>query len=115
LRLGLPRRPPRLHHCRQFLPHSCTHRLATGGLLGDGRTFFAPRFAFLLCPPGLLCSPDSGTCCRAHPATFLGTRWLSLAPVRWPTTSYRLGTRSEEHTSELQSLTNLVCRRLLEQ
>src|SRR5438046_7549775 len=26
----------------------------------------------------------------------------------------RLGTRSEEHTSELQSLTNLVCRLLLE-
>src|SRR5664280_2365978 len=84
--------PPRLHQCRQLLPHSCTHRLATGGLFGDGRTLFGSRFAFLLCPPGLLCSPDSGTCCRAHPATFLGTRWLSLAPVRWPTTPYRLGT-----------------------
>src|SRR5262249_58820068 len=31
-----------------------------------------------------------------------------------PARSGRLGLRSEEHTSELQSLTNLVCRLLLE-
>src|SRR5215213_11454734 len=31
----------------------------------------------------------------------------------WPQRARRLG-RSEEHTSELQSLTNLVCRLLLE-
>src|ERR1019366_10683312 len=34
---------------------------------------------------------------------------LSGGPFFW-----RQGTRSEEHTSELQSLTNLVCRLLLE-
>src|SRR5438093_7732761 len=45
-------------------------------------------------------------------------RQLSLE--RWaycPTTtdySFRVSLRSEEHTSELQSLTNLVCRLLLE-
>src|SRR5258706_13105673 len=40
---------------------------------------------------------------------------LMLAAAK-PTTSSRgaLVTRSEEHTSELQSLTNLVCRLLLE-
>ena len=31
-----------------------------------------------------------------------------------PTLSYWVGVRSEEHTSELQSRTNLVCRLLLE-
>src|SRR5262249_21790214 len=34
-----------------------------------------------------------------------GSRWKSRSASRW---------RSEEHTSELQSLTNLVCRLLLE-
>src|SRR5437016_10902276 len=36
----------------------------------------------------------------------------SLKPARW--IDLRLSFRSEEHTSELQSLTNLVCRLLLE-
>src|SRR5438093_4116867 len=34
--------------------------------------------------------------------------------VRRPLQRHRLDQRSEEHTSELQSLTNLVCRLLLE-
>src|SRR5258706_1128239 len=34
----------------------------------------------------------------------------SLSPMRWQAYVFR----SEEHTSELQSLTNLVCRLLLE-
>src|SRR5438093_8823746 len=40
-----------------------------------------------------------------------------LAQARWHHFSFRCGAfegRSEEHTSELQSLTNLVCRLLLE-
>src|SRR5258706_12020803 len=43
-----------------------------------------------------------------------GTAWLST-PL-WPRCSQRRirDGRSEEHTSELQSLTNLVCRLLLE-
>src|SRR5262249_61931982 len=41
--------------------------------------------------------------------TTIPARLASLnAPPAWP------GSRSEEHTSELQSLTNLVCRLLLE-
>src|SRR5258706_8232149 len=32
----------------------------------------------------------------------------------WAPETYRMRVRSEEHTSELQSLTNLVCRLLLE-
>src|ERR1019366_5700111 len=84
--------PPRLHHCRQFLPHGFTHRLVTGGLLGDSRALFGSRFAFLLCPPGLLCSRDSGTGGRAHTATFLANRWLSLVPLGRTTTPCGLGT-----------------------
>src|SRR5262249_58684199 len=37
-----------------------------------------------------------------------------LGQPRGTSSILRLGTRSEEHTSELQSLTNLVCRLLLE-
>src|ERR1039458_10846957 len=39
------------------------------------------------------------------------TRWWSPA-TQWP--DFRRRTRSEEHTSELQSLRHLVCRLLLE-
>src|SRR5437016_9248169 len=39
-------------------------------------------------------------------------RLLKLLP--WPASTLIRTTRSEEHTSELQSLTNLVCRLLLE-
>src|SRR2546430_8845873 len=40
------------------------------------------------------------------------TRMLSLAPTTWD--QERGDRRSEEHTSELQSQSNLVCRLLLE-
>src|SRR5438093_4352045 len=39
---------------------------------------------------------------------------LGSAAHRGPETTWSSRTRSEEHTSELQSLTNLVCRLLLE-
>src|SRR5438093_7536792 len=39
-------------------------------------------------------------------------RWVSIQ--RFSKTSWYVPERSEEHTSELQSLTNLVCRLLLE-
>src|SRR5437016_10614695 len=41
-----------------------------------------------------------------------GTAWPSLHPASF--NKQRTTIRSEEHTSELQSLTNLVCRLLLE-
>src|SRR5437016_10272506 len=50
--------------------------------------------------------PTSGP--RAGPFTFIAPRRLSDEPLT------RARVRSEEHTSELQSLTNLVCRLLLE-
>src|SRR2546430_12233122 len=56
--------------------------------------------------------------------THLGSQFQSLAKVRLPTLALRttahrehshpFRNRSEEHTSELQSQSNLVCRLLLE-
>src|SRR5271157_5672519 len=90
--LGLRRCPPCLHHLRQFLPHSCTHRLPSSRFLGDRLDLFRPGFAFLLCPPSLLRSPDSGPCCLAHATTFLAARWFSLAPLGCATGSCGSGT-----------------------
>src|SRR2546430_13732205 len=41
-------------------------------------------------------------------------RWLEYQPRKSPPGSPRRAARSEEHTSELQSQSNLVCRLLLE-
>src|SRR5437016_7970446 len=46
---------------------------------------------------------------RSHKGN--GDRFSDAEPILWMTRPTR---RSEEHTSELQSLTNLVCRLLLE-
>src|SRR5437016_11331928 len=54
--------------------------------------------------------------------TLFRSLWQRIAPIRTHTPSIgtmrpflsRILLRSEEHTSELQSLTNLVCRLLLE-
>src|SRR5438270_2641811 len=58
-----------------------------------------------------------------RPAGTPGSGWAAISsqgpprlparPVTW-TSSSSAGTRSEEHTSELQSQSNLVCRLLLE-
>src|SRR2546427_4606931 len=50
---------------------------------------------------------------------FRSRRSQAIDSSRWPSTMYSRakatgGTRSEEHTSELQSQSNLVCRLLLE-
>jgi hypothetical protein len=88
--------PPRFHQRRQLLPHGCTQWLATSGLLGNSSTLLGPRFAFLLCPPGLLCRSDSGTCCRAHTSTSPATRWLSQAPLLTSETQGKASTRSTD-------------------
>src|SRR5436309_12684772 len=69
------------------------------------------------------------TSCRAVVGWALGTRSYGLTPrscadstrisngrrvCPWPTSTCSLSWRSEEHTSELQSRENLVCRLLLE-
>src|SRR5258706_8755422 len=69
------------------------------------------RFAFLGSP--LMSFPSAaGTICQEKPNLSLSQpHSLSLPP---PDVSKNKFGRSEEHTSELQSLTNLVCRLLLE-
>src|SRR3712207_8869790 len=47
----------------------------------------------------------------AQPSLLLGDRSSLNQPLRW---GERIGARSEEHTSELQSRQYLVCRLLLE-
>src|SRR5690606_41492451 len=44
----------------------------------------------------------------------IGLLWLSTVPPTNALVAIMFGTRSEEHTSELQSRENLVCRLLLE-
>src|SRR5262245_64842732 len=51
-----------------------------------------------------------GSACGSHSAT---AATLASSPARNPPSS-RTRSRSEEHTSELQSLRHLVCRLLLE-
>src|SRR5438093_3199869 len=54
-------------------------------------------------PPRQSCGPPLRHACRS---------WCCPLPISATTGSSNI--RSEEHTSELQSLTNLVCRLLLE-
>src|SRR5688572_33281806 len=80
---------------------------------------FLPSFFFLMIrrPPRSTLFPyttlfrsAAGRCAAAH-------RWDPTArstSARATTGSTRSATRSEEHTSELQSQSNLVCRLLLE-
>src|SRR5262249_61286131 len=64
---------------------------------------------------GLACRPDQSLVCIGEPAAAEIRHRVRLAPdhvVEQPEAQI-LQDRSEEHTSELQSLTNLVCRLLL--
>src|SRR5690606_41278786 len=105
-------------------PHSSSYRTA------DRRTPFFPRFFLLLRrPPGSTLFPYTTLFRSSATGSPTGTRSTSRgAPrfwatppactpraarsrlLRWPPPT----TRSEEHTSELQSRENLVCRLLLE-
>src|SRR5262249_59844253 len=60
-----------------------------------------------------VCSSDLGgksKCCGQRADDTTGLRFAGVQPSTRPDIQFR----SEEHTSELQSLTNLVCRLLLE-
>src|SRR5664279_802636 len=91
-RFGLPLRPPRLHHCRQFLPHGCTHRLATSAFLRGSLSLLRRRLSFPFCPTLFHRCRNTLAGCRAHTATFLATCWLSVASLGRTTTPYGLGT-----------------------
>src|SRR5262249_61419417 len=58
---------------------------------------------------------DAGTVALADTDAIVAGRFhLRVRPRRWRYSAHpQLHVRSEEHTSELQSLTNLVCRLLL--
>src|SRR5699024_12256624 len=60
----------------------------------------------------LLAAP--ATACHGTAATILGQVDRRFVPEEWNGTSINLPERSEEHTSELQSRFDLVCRLLLE-
>src|SRR5690606_41616839 len=102
--LSLRRPPPR----SPLFPYTTLFRSCAAGAGGDhGRVHHAGTAAFVFLP-GHHC-PSAGLR-RAHaivaPGAAAGSRG---ACGRWPPI-----TRSEEHTSELQSRENLVCRLLLE-
>src|SRR5690606_42014976 len=62
-------------------------------------------------------SPPGWTKSSALAFSVAAKRWDDFAPLHcWRTSDHRhrAGLRSEEHTSELQSRENLVCRLLLE-
>src|SRR5438093_12971646 len=64
-------------------------------------------------PISIRCADSSSTCRRWRPRRRISDGRTARRPSRcvYGATTSR---RSEEHTSELQSLTNLVCRLLLE-
>src|SRR2546423_9076247 len=91
------RRPPR----STLLPYTTLFR--SGGPRPDGAA--ADR------RPEIRRGVDQRSPRRARPAAgAVGRRALAAAPVG----THRHAARSEEHTSELQSLAYLVCRLLLE-
>src|SRR5207249_3761430 len=83
------------------------HRRAGGGDRGldePRESFYPPSSNVLTYTPG-----DPGACFMCG-----RMRWVSGAMSRWASQAGVSETRSEEHTSELQSRFDLVCRLLLE-
>src|SRR3712207_7901229 len=70
--------------------------------------------ALPICPGGRDCSPREPTCCSSTttPTCSRSRSWRCAASTS--TGCRSSSTRSEEHTSELQSRQYLVCRLLLE-
>src|SRR2546427_9561478 len=74
-------------------------------------TLFPYTTLFRSCCPAASTLPSS-TPRKKTISTTSGSSSLSSCPGRWSSPTTRA--RSEEHTSELQSQSNLVCRLLLE-
>src|SRR5256885_12195717 len=72
-------------------------------------TLFPYTTLFRSASPGWRSSHRPDRCSRPCPGPWSRERWMTAVPAHWETAS-----RSEEHTSELQSPCNLVCRLLLE-
>src|SRR2546430_6647206 len=90
---------------------------------GRARIFFVPIFFFFLMirrPPRSTLFPYTTLfrSCRSSATCSSASRRSPPRKPRWPRSSAAHGSRrpqrSEEHTSELQSQSNLVCRLLLE-
>src|SRR5258706_7232356 len=112
-------------HLPSETSRKCTATLspATVPLAADHTPFRAP--ALTLSPTDVRIIPAISPCPRAAPCACSPlsirncySRKLLLASRKSRTNPQKTGAkfkaRSEEHTSELQSLTNLVCRLLLE-
>src|SRR5256886_7819874 len=75
------------------------------------------RSSYCNCQPRLDADDDTFQPLSTSGAVLSGLPWRTRylrTPVRCPCAASRAATRSEEHTSELQSQSNLVCRLLLE-
>src|SRR4029450_11419554 len=110
---------PASHHWLTS-PHTVTRRLILQkarhrGYTPKGVTTLSlivnQRFQVLFpSPPGVLFTlPSRYSCAIGHLNILSLTRWSSQIHA-----DFHGSGRSEEHTSELQSLTNIVCRLLLE-
>src|SRR5690606_41052102 len=75
------------------------------------RAAMGPRTAYLLAATSMIIYSSPPVVTRA---VSLGVPPLALSLARWVIAFVILLPRSEEHTSELQSRENLVCRLLLE-
>src|SRR5258705_1085774 len=75
-------------------------------------TLFPYTTLFRSSPAGTLAAPALPPC-ASQPTRSARRAPACTAPVTWPAGCPN-GSRSEEHTSELQSLRHLVCRLLLE-
>src|SRR2546426_6648217 len=96
------RRPPR----STLFPYTTLFRSAHGGVARSRARCLCARRAVVLCPYGAIHAVSRGQPC-ARRGAFPGARGHGERQ-EYP------GQRSEEHTSELQSPCNLVCRLLLE-
>src|SRR2546430_12643391 len=81
------------------------------------RSTLFPYTTLFRSPPSEMPVPLSVTCTvsiPSEPVSTVTSTWLAFACLAALDSASRSAARSEEHTSELQSQSNLVCRLLLE-